>query len=505
MLFNSFAFICLFFPLTWVIYSALRSNGRHRLAILALLAASLIFYVYGERTYWWLIGASILFNFWIGQRIRTSPAGRSRAWLAAGVTGDLLTLVVFKYTNFLAAALAQTGLIGPPQWRIALPIGISFYTFTQIAYLVDVYRNEAKDYDPVSYGLFVTFFPHLIAGPILHHKEMMPQFAAPRIRKWVECLADGIPMFALGLFKKTVLADTAAPIVDTLFSQAHGGATPHLIAAWGGAIAYAVQIYFDFSGYSDMAIGLARMLGIDLPINFNSPYKASSISDFWRRWHITLSRFLRDYLYIPLGGNRRGRARRYVNLFVTMAIGGIWHGAGWTFLLWGALHGLYLVIQNFWTQFSSWRPHRLLAHGLTMVAVIVAWVPFRAPDLTSALAMWRGMIGLGGIAIPSNWPMGVEIARRLGMVSTDLGINGSGTLEIFLMLLACFLLPNSQQIFARGSLGLDSPGYHAKPPEPGPVATRLWRTPLAATAAGLLLGMAIRTIGGYSAFIYFQF
>src|SRR5258708_1999754 len=275
-------------------------------------------------------------------------AGAQRTlWLAVGVGGDLAALAYFKYFNFITDIARDLGLLDAPLAAVTLPIGISFFTFTQIAYLADIHQRKlVSTSEPVGYGLFVSFFPHLIAGPILHHREMMPQFADPRLGRTSEHLAAGIALFAIGLFKKTVIADGVAPIVNPLFELPHRGLGLSLITAWVAALAYAMQIYFDFSGYSDMAIGIARMLGIDLPINFNSPYKSASISEFWRRWHITLSRFLRDYLYIALGGNRRGNARRTVNLFLTMLLGGIWHGAGWTFALWGALQGAYLVLER---------------------------------------------------------------------------------------------------------------------------------------------------------------
>lgn len=509
MLFNSLGFIFIFLPLSCIAYFVLRALCLHRLALFSLLLASLIFYAFGDYTYAWLIVCSVLFNFVTGEQIRrTASTQKKKTWLFAGVAVDLLTLGVFKYANFLAATLAQCGLMSAPSWHISLPVGISFFTFTQIAYLVDVRRAAAHDYDPISYGLFVTFFPHLIAGPILHHKEMMPQFREKKAQHISSYLSSGVSVFALGLFKKAVLADAVAPAADLLFSQVHHGAPPNLIAAWTAALAYTVQIYFDFSGYSDMAIGLARMLGIDLPINFNSPYKATSIVDFWRRWHITLSRFLRDYLYIPLGGNRQGPLRRYANLIVTMLLGGIWHGAGWTFAVWGLLHGLFLTTNHVWRKITadfSFRCPKLVGQFITFVAVVFAWVPFRAPDMKTAFAIWRGMFGFGGIAIPSNWPLGSSLATHLGFRILDLGVNGSTAAMILLLIVASMVLPNSQQIFAPASIGLDSPGYDAKPIAPNRLALRFWKTPLAALTFGLILGIAIRAIGGYSAFIYFQF
>jgi hypothetical protein len=257
-----------------------------------------------------------------------------------------------------------------------------------------------------------------------------------------------------------------------------------------------------------MAIGLARMLGIDLPINFNSPYKAITIAEFWRRWHITLSRFLRDYLYVPLGGNRKGRVRRYANLLATMVIGGAWHGAGWTFILWGFVHGVALAINHLWSDItarSGLRTPVFIARIVTLLVVVFAWVPFRAPDLQTTFAIWRGMIGFGGITVPSNWPHGVIIAQELHLKAADLGVDGSTTLSIVLMFLACLVLPNSQQLAAPVSIGLDSRGYDAKPKTSATFIERWWGTVPAAIVLGLAFGMALRAIGGYSAFIYFQF
>jgi alginate O-acetyltransferase complex protein AlgI len=290
--------------------------------------------------------------------------------------------------------------------KVILPIGISFFTFTQIAYLVDTWRKGVRERNAVHYGLFVTYFPHLVAGPVLHHAQMMPQFArAETYRFSGGNFCAGLAIFALGMIKKVVLADGISPYADAVFSAADAGATPDFQEAWLGALSYTMQLYFDFSGYSDMAIGLSLMLNVRLPFNFNSPYRATNISDFWRRWHMSLSQFLRDYLYIALGGNRKGAFRRYANLMATMVLGGMWHGASWSFIIWGFLHGLYLGINHAFralcgarltARLDQSRTFAALAWLMTMLAVIVAWVLFRAETLSGA-----GLI-LSGMASPTG-------------------------------------------------------------------------------------------------------
>src|ERR1700676_1815358 len=349
MLFNSYPFIFLFLPIVLIGYFALvRLN--HLAPVICLALASLVFYSVSNWQFVLLLIASVAFNYVIGLLLiakRLGPAARLAA-VTAGVAGDLLVLGTFKYAGFLAAnlnALFATGLTV----NILLPVGISFYTFTQIAFLVDAYRGNVARYALPHYALFVTYFPHLIAGPILHHRDMIPQFERKETKRPdPHLILCGLIIFAIGLFKKTCLADGIQPLVALAF----GPTAPSFDQAWIGALAYTFQLYFDFSGYSDMAIGISLMFGIFLPLNFNSPYKASSIIDFWRRWHITLSQFLRDYLYIPLGGNRHGRSLRYVNLMVTMGLGGLWHGAAWTFVAWGVLHGAYLCINHAWNNFG---------------------------------------------------------------------------------------------------------------------------------------------------------
>ncbi|NNM52245.1 MAG: MBOAT family protein [Pseudomonadales bacterium] len=403
MLFNSFTFIFAYLPVVVVIFFIL-GKYRHHLALIWLLAASLFFYGWWNPAYIPLLLASIFFNYSIGRYLISQHGQqrpRQRHWtFILGITGNLGLLAYYKYGNFLVININNLMGTSWPLPNIVLPLGISFFTFTQIAFLVDAYRHEVREANIIHYGLFVTYFPHLIAGPILHHKEMMPQFSKKETFSinW-ENWATGLTLFTLGLFKKVVIADSISPFVNTIFSAASQQSHLHAADAWGGALAYTFQLYFDFSGYTDMALGISRILGIELPLNFNSPYKSFNIIDFWRRWHMTLSRFLRDYLYISLGGNRHGTLRRYVNLLLTMLLGGLWHGAGWTFVIWGALHGIYLMInhgwRHLWMKYSGVPAARWLnlAGGLlTFTAVVIAWVFFRADNIPSALVLVSSMV-----------------------------------------------------------------------------------------------------------------
>lgn len=316
----------------------------------------------------------------------TQVAFGKKSLLGAAITANLLLLAYYKYANFFVSSLSSAAGWESINLDIILPIGISFFTFTQVAFLVDTYQGKVKEYNFAHYLLFVTYFPHLIAGPVLHHKEMMPQFADKKTYlPSADNFAIGLSIFVIGLSKKVLIADNIAPLANPVFEiNAH----PALVESWFGALAYAMQLYFDFSGYSDMAIGLSRLFGVRLPLNFNSPYKAENIIDFWRRWHMTLSRFLRDYLYIPLGGNRNGSFARFRNLFITMLLGGLWHGAGWTFVIWGGLHGIYLGINHGWhflqeklgLSASQSLRSKIVARSITFLAVLVAWVFFRAPS-----------------------------------------------------------------------------------------------------------------------------
>jgi len=397
--------------------------------------------------------------------------------------------------------------------RILLPIGISFFTFTQIAYLVDAYQGKARESNPVHYLLFVSYFPHLIAGPILHHSEMMPQFADRRTYRFdVTNFGIGAAFFFIGLLKKVVLADGVQPFVAPVF-EADPSYRLTFLEAWLGALAYAMQLYFDFSGYSDMAIGLSKMFNIDLPLNFNSPYKAHNIVEFWRRWHMTLSRFLRDYLYVPLGGNRHGRPRRYANLMATMLLGGLWHGAGWNFVIWGGLHGVYLACNYAWQGFRvnvlghdlerHTVPGRVAATALTFLSVVLAWVFFRATSLSAALNILQGMAGLHGVVLPEEWQAALAIDRAAAVAGMPFGyleaFGGTRQIVWVATLLAIgWGLPNSQQIvgWLRTSVVARAVPYVAQ--------SRSWCM-LGALSVLISLLAVINGSRGVSEFIYFNF
>lgn len=402
MLFNSYEFLLVFLPVTWVIFRLVARFRVPAAAMATLITASLVFYGYWNPKLILLLLLSVAFNyFWSAWLDRARTHARLR--LAFGIAVNLAVLGYFKYANFLLENMTQAGILPRIEWDVVLPLGISFFTFVQIAYLVDVYTGLARRGGLLQYTTFVTFFPQLIAGPIVRYREIVPCYADLRLcAKSYRNAAVGLGFIALGLFKKTVLADTLSPWVEDAF-----GTTDKLtfIEAWGASLAYTFQIYFDFSAYSDVAIGVAKLFNVDLPINFNSPYKATSVIDFWRRWHITLSRFLRDYLYIPLGGNRRGAARQYVNLLATMLLAGLWHGAGWTFVFWGGLHGAYLAVNHLFRRIRrrfQLRVPAWAAWAVTFACVNVAWVFFRAESMSRAMSIVKGMVGMNGIIVKSR-------------------------------------------------------------------------------------------------------
>lgn len=516
MLFNSFSFILLFLPVTTVGFFLL---ARHSPSWAAtwLAAASLFFYGWWSVNYIPLLLASVAGNYFLGRKIgRSTGAVRRRRWLVLGVLGNLLLLVYFKYADFFIAGINATAATQFPLWHVMLPLGISFYTFTQIAFLVDTWHGDSVEYRFVHYLLFITYFPHLIAGPVLHHADMMPQFA--RLRRFSSAnLATGGTIFAIGLAKKVLLADNLAPHANWLFSQAE---PQTLLLAWGAVLAYAFQLYFDFSGYSDMAVGASRILGIRLPLNFNSPYKAANIIDFWRRWHMTLSRFLRDYLYIPLGGARKGSLRRYLNLMLTMLLGGLWHGAGWNFAVWGLLHGGYLMINHAWLAVTArwpwparsmaWRlvwhmAWRLASAALTFGAVCFAWVFFRATDLTQALSIAGALACCNGVTLPEALAPRLLTLQPL-LDALGIGFHGGGGTRfvhtfawVAVAATITWLLPNTQQIMARVEPALDSRATAV-------AAWIVWRPNRRwAVGVGVLTLACLLSLGRPAEFLYFQF
>lgn len=452
MLFHSFEFLIGFLPIVLAGYLVLAHFHLHRSALIWLTVASLVFYGWWNPPYLILIIGSILANYLLGRLVSPLPherPGTRSGILFLGIAINLGTLGYFKYANFFVENLNPA--LGT-HWNleeIFLPLAISFFTFTQIAYLVDAYRGETKQYGLLEYSFFVTFFPHLIAGPIVLHREIMPQVEKDgAFRLAWENIQVGLAIFGVGFFKKLVLADGCGEYATPFFRAAATGATLSVSDTWIGVLAYTFQLYFDFSGYSDMAIGLSRLFGIQLPLNFASPYRATSIIEFWRRWHISLSRFLRNYLYIPLGGNRRGITLRYSNLLITMLIGGIWHGAGWTFLIWGALHGVYLIINHAFrnaAKFPFALPKILtnpLSWGVTMLAVIVGWVFFRSPNLETAGRILGVMFGLS--------PVDAEVSL------VQLFKEGSEWFWILSMFAIVLLMPNTQSYFTEYEPGLDA-------------------------------------------------
>lgn len=534
MLFNSITFCFIFLPVVWLGFALFIRRGAWA-ALAWLSGASYVFYGVWEWRFTFLLAGSTLVNFTFGRLILRG--GRAAGeWCVVGVVINLTCLAVFKYADFL---VDNVNLMLGTEWQrpgLPLPPGISFFTFTQIAFLVDARRGAVTGLcQPVSYSLFVNWFPHLIAGPVLHHSKMMPQFAAITHKHSDENnLASGLTLFALGMAKKLLLADQLALLASPVFDSTARGLEPSFATAWFGAFAYSFQIYFDFSGYSDMAMGLSRMFGVELPVNFASPYKATNIIDFWRRWHISLSSFLRDYLYIPLGGNRRGPFRRHLNLMITMLLGGLWHGASWGFVVWGGIHGSCLIINHLWKQFAPascsltrgksarwieaalalalvalvaffgfptkwivllsfillagmlWRhwllqeevtqptwTAQLLGTSITFVLVTFSWIFFRSTSVAGAREMIQGMFGANGwVSTASN---GAEAMGVLDLRSAkDI---------LFASALITWLAPDS-----------------------GVVSARLVATGrIGAIISGLLLFACLVRVGKPSEFLYFQF
>ena len=508
MLFNSYEFIFLYLPAVFCGYFFIAPRS-HRLAALWLVTTSVFFYGWWNPKFISLLLASIIFNYGAGYLIgHARITGRSKGLLVGALAANLLLLGLFKYANFFITTANSAG-AHISLLNIVLPLGISFFTFTQIAFLMDVHRGIACEYSFIHYILFVTWFPHLIAGPVLHHKQMMPQFAHPETyRPNPESIAVGLTLFSLGLFKKIMLADQFALFADPVFDVVAGGGRPMLFEAWIGALAYTLQIYFDFSGYSDMAIGLSRIFNIKLPLNFNSPYKAINIIDFWRRWHMTLSAFLRDYIYIPLGGNRKGPLRHYINVIMTMLLAGLWHGAGWNFVLWGGLHGVYLVINHGWHNLvvcdsspgARWT--RFASILLTFTAVVIAWVPFRAANYDATLAMLGGMVGINGVSLPQI--LEPYLASLLGNSLSFSGfvpITRLETIEIIawlpLGLAIVWLFPNTQQWLSNYAPAGDVVISQSR------LAWHPSRT--FAVIIGMLFAVSVLVFKKNNPFLYFQF
>jgi D-alanyl-lipoteichoic acid acyltransferase DltB (MBOAT superfamily) len=416
MLFNSFVFLLIFLPLALAAHAAVeRYQPAYRLLFLTLI--SLVFYGYWEWRFIPLLALSILLNWLVAQAFQKNRLkGVEQGWIIIlAIAVNLFVLGLFKYSGFLIDALngvAGTSLIRP---EIALPLGISFFTFHHVMYLTDLRAGRAPLYDLNRYSLYIGFFPQVLAGPLVRWSELMHQFDERPYRDgWEERAARGIMLLTLGLAKKVLIGDPLAEYVNPVFAAAAAGNPITVFEAWQAVLGFAFQIYFDFSGYTDMALGIALLFGVMLPQNFDVPYRAISLQDFWRRWHMTLSRFLRDYLYIPLGGSRRGLVIQLLALFTTMALGGLWHGAGWTFIAWGVAHGLGLCAGLLWRRGNLPFPP-LLGWLLTFVFVIFCWVLFRATTFAAAISIYKAMLGFAPLGTGFKW-RALAIAAAFAMV-----------------------------------------------------------------------------------------
>lgn len=512
MTFISPYFLFLFLPAVLLAYRICQQAKILHLSVKCLVLASFVFYAVWDYRFVPLLLTSALFNFMFASKLdaAASPKARKRLFILSLVF-NLLLLCFFKYSAFLLTNLNLLYSSSPSTLDIVLPLGISFFTFTQIGYLVDVFKGMPAERRLDRYLLFVSYFPHLVAGPIFHAREMMPQFSRrlgqPLVSRNV---AVGLAIFIIGFAKKALIADNLAVYASPVFDAAATGYVPFFLEAWSALLAYSLQIYFDFSGYCDMAIGLSFFFGVRLPINFNSPYKATSIIDFWRRWHITLSRYLRDYLYIPLGGGKSGLARQLVNIHIVMLLGGLWHGAGWTFIVWGGLHGLLLSFNHAWRRLFPSDAHSFLVtvscRILTFLCVTLAWTFFRSADFTTAGIMLSALSGHNGVFLPIEWLRYSPIAHFSALLDLPaqemrffLGFDA--LLAISLGLGLVWLFPNSQEIMSRFSPILE------RQPLSGNPALR-WRPhwSYAAFMSGLLAFSLQRAIFQEpSPFLYFQF
>ncbi len=483
MLFNTNDFLFLFLPITVGLFYLFRHWKGLGAAQWVLLAASLYFYSFSKLNLLLLVAGSIAINYPLSL-ILARHGAKKVLWLGIGI--NLLVLGVFKYALFTVTNINQLLDVQMAVPAITLPLGISFLTFHQISYLVDVYKKATVPASLGLYSLYIVFFPHLIAGPIVRHAEFMPQLLSKPSRNISSDIAVGLTIFILGLAKKVLLADQLALHATPIFDQAARGEDITMLAAWTGIFAYYFQIYFDFSGYSDMAIGLARLFGYRLPVNFYAPYLSGNITEFWRRWHMSLSRFLRDYLYIPLGGNRHGSARRYLNLLIVMVLGGFWHGAGWNFMLWGALHGVYLIIHHMWSALVGNRLHgsmawKVIAWGITTLAVVFAWIFFRADNFEAAFLIIKALF---------IWPPSLVPADPLALF------------YIAISFFIVWLMPTPVQLMALYRPALLPPSFGR------PVLSRIivWHpSTLWALVMAVLFMAVVCQIGKPSEFIYFRF
>lgn len=505
MLFNSPEFLFCFLPVVLLVVAIVRGFQNRAMIRGVLLVASLCFYAWWNVAYLPLLLGSIAANFTLAKLMWQRPRGRFW-WLTAGVGLNLGLLAHYKYSAFLIGDVLGFPGVVDDAGLASLPLGISFFTFQQLAWLFDAARSDADRTTLPVYALFVSFFPQLIAGPIVHHKELVPQLTSSHLGRIPPAtFAAGFSLFSMGLFKKVVIADCYAPTADAAFQACSQLQSIYCLQAWTGIASYACQIYFDFSGYSDMALGLGLLFGIALPINFASPYKARDMTDFWRRWHITLSLFLRDFVYIPLGGNRTSLVRKSANLILTMIIGGLWHGAGYTFLAWGFLHGVMLAAVHLHRSLlrsfpGVWPSAGYAARPITFAAIMLTWVLFRAESLSASGLMYFNLF-LPAITLLDHTGILADCSGRSVVFLPAIG--KTAMLAAALGLLACVVLPSTSELF-RGYLGKD-----AQVIPRGSVAEAFaWKPNMVwAGATGLIffLAMVDMFAASPSAFLYFQF
>lgn len=529
MIFSSYKFIFVFLPAFFFVYFLSLKYAKH-LRLYVILLFSLIFYSVYDVSYLVLLLFSIGVNYYIAELLIKREVARERnIILFLGVSFNLSLIIYYKYINFIIENVMWLSNSNIAYMDILLPLGISFFTFQQIAYLVDVHKDKLYKYGLLEYAVFVSYFPQLIAGPIVHHKKFISQLTGKAFGKFdVNNVIIGLSVFAIGLFKKVVIADSLAHLTDRIFNIADQGVVVPFLNAWMGALSYAFQIYFDFSGYADMALGLAIVIGIYLPINFNSPYKSRSIIEFWQKWHITLSAFLKNYLYIPLGGNRYGSFNKFRNLAIVMLLGGLWHGASWNFVIWGGLHGCFLIVNHAWRHYRkdkqksrSIRQARvatILSWLLTMIVVVFAWVFFRAETLDGAIAMSKSMLALSPdfkLIVPYSFELflanyGFELNEDIfvaGVLLSNVHILSDAFIPSIVGLLICVILvtafPNTIQLFSQSSqliaIKSDSPFFLSR-------QTLFWRpTFFWGVAIGILFIMSILMLSEATEFIYFEF
>ncbi len=540
MLYNSYEFIFLFLPITLICFYQLGKRSSEKIALLWLILASFFFYGRWNPNYLIFLLTSLGVNYGLGRmiyrRFRTVVANKfifnDRFFLTCGIVFNLGLLAYFKYANFFIDSIS--GLVGS-NWtlkNLILPLGISFITFEQIAYLVDTYKGKIKDHDPIHYCLFISFFPQLISGPIVRYKELAPQLKSSKIFRFdYEYFSVGLTIFSIGLFKKVIIADNLTPHVSLIYGAVSQDVSLSFVEAWTGILAHTLRLYFDFSGYSDMAIGVARMFGIKLPLNFDSPYKTTSISQFWSHWHMTLTRFFRDYLYLPLSrwlktwplgkGQIAQQRATAINAFVGLSVTGLWHGAGWNFLAWGALHGIYFIVYHQWRDFlkskgknlkeSAWWSH-LISWFLTFFAWMFALVLTRTENIDQTSSMWRSMLGFNGISLPTSLENNFSFLTNFGFnfsgLMPNIYVNPSEIIQLIIILLIIVLFtPNTQQWMGQYKPAVDYYAGRIKGKWKANIWKRLQWQPSSVFAfiSSLLLIISLFSLYQEQPFIYFQY